>query len=142
MSDSQVRDGAAHVLSAADTALLLAVAGRVAPETAELDAAGRAGFVAVVERALALRPPEQRAQFRLFLRLVRWLPAPLYLRPFEQLRPEQADGVLRWFQDAPVKLLRIGFWGTKTLVFMGYYGRPEIGPAIGYRPPFAGHDAA
>lgn len=41
MSDSQVRDGADRVLSPADTASLLAVAGREVPETAELDAAGR-----------------------------------------------------------------------------------------------------
>ena len=31
-------------------------------------------------------------------------------------------------------LLRRGFWGLRTLVFLGYYGRPEIGGRIGYQP--------
>ena len=36
-------------------------------------------------------------------------------------------------QDAPLLLLRRGFWGLRTLIFMGYYGRDAARDAIGYR---------
>jgi hypothetical protein len=50
----------------------------------------------------------------------------------------QQDAALRWFHDAPLAPLRHGFWGVKTLIFMGYYGRPEAAAEIGYRPARAG----
>ncbi|HSP35980.1 MAG TPA: hypothetical protein VLU46_16840, partial [Thermoanaerobaculia bacterium] len=36
-------------------------------------------------------------------------------------------------QDAPLLPLRRGFWGLRTLVFMGYYSRDDARTAIGYR---------
>ena len=60
-------------------------------------------------------------------------------RTFRRLDGEARDRWLRWLQDGPVPTLRSGFWGLKSLVFMGYYARPEIGPEIGYEPSFDGN---
>ena len=37
--------------------------------------------------------------------------------------------------------VRRGFWGLRTLVFMGYYARPEAAAAIGYRADVRGWEA-
>lgn len=114
--------------------LFLAIAARIVPESAERDAPARERLVALVEDLLATRPPRMRREFALFLRVIRWLPAIRHGRPLDHLAAPDQDAALRWFQDSPVALFRKGFWGVKTLVFLGYYGRPEIGETIGYRP--------
>ncbi|MBI2223203.1 MAG: gluconate 2-dehydrogenase subunit 3 family protein [Acidobacteria bacterium] len=120
------------------TMFLLSVGERIAPGLHDLDAAGRRRVAAIVERAVAARPPRVRRQLSAFLHLLRWLPAARYGRPFDRLRGAQQDAVLRWFHDSPLAPFRHGFWGVKTLIFMGYYGRPEAAAEIGYRPARAG----
>jgi hypothetical protein len=66
--------------------------------------------------------------------VIRWAPIVRYGRPFDRLGAVRQDAVLAWLQDAPVAKLRSGFWGLKTLAFLGYYGRPAAGDTIGYRP--------
>ncbi len=94
----------------------------------------------IVQDAIAKRPPALRRQVGLFLALLRWLPVWRYGARFERLAFEQQIAVLTWFQSAPISLLRKGLWGVKALAFMGYYGRPEIGPELGYRPSSGGND--
>lgn len=119
---------------------LFTVGARIAPGLSELDSNGRDGAAAIVARALASRTPAMRRQLALFLTVLRWAPVVRYGRPFDRLSPPQQDAVLRWFQDAPLTPLRQGFWGVKTLVYMGYYGRPELGAAIAYRPSRRGNE--
>lgn len=119
---------------------LRAVAVRVAPPIAGLDADGDARFVAIVGKALADRPPALVRQFRLFLELLRWAPLLRFGAPFERLGPARQDDVLRFLLDAPVAKLRSGFWGLRALVFMGYYGQTEAWPAIRYAPTFDGNE--
>ncbi len=113
---------------------LLIAGERIAPGMAGLDPGARAQVAAIIAGAIDARPAAVRRQLALFLRLLRWAPLLRYGRPFDRLTPAQQDAVLRWFHDAPVAALRQGFWGVKTLVFMGYYGRTGIGEQIGYRP--------
>ncbi len=119
---------------------LIRLAGRVVPETADLDEEAWARFRAIVEEALGARPPAVRRQFGALLGILRWLPLLRYGRPFEGLAPERQDAALGWFQEAPLRPLRQGFWGLKALVFMGYYGRAEAGAGVGYVPDVAGND--
>ncbi len=114
--------------------LLLAIGGRVAPGLRTLDAAARDRAIAIVERAVAARPRALQRQLGLFLGIVGWSPVLRYGRRFDRLDPGRQDAVLRWFQHAPIAAFRRGFWGVKTLVYMGYYGRPEIGDEVGYHP--------
>lgn len=116
------------------------LAERIVPEVADLDTEGEARFRAIIDEALAARPPQVRRQFGLFLGLLRWLPALRHGAAFERLTPARQDAALAWFHDCPVGRLRQGFWGLKTLVFMGYYGRAEAGEQLGYAPSFAGNE--
>ncbi len=110
-----------------------AVAQTIVPDTSRLDAAGWAEVEGIVERAVASRPPGLRRQLRLFLRALEWLPFLYYGKRFTTLDPVRRSRFLRRIQDAPLLLLRRGFWGLRTLVFLGYYGRPGAAAEIGYR---------
>ncbi len=105
----------------------------VVPETRDLDALGWEELEAIVERALADRPASVRRQLRLFVRIVQVLPILRYGRPFTRLGPDAAVRFLHWLESAPILLLRRGFWGLRTLVFMGYYGQDSVSRALGYR---------
>ena len=120
-------------------AIFLAVAERVVPEMAGLGRRARADALALVEHQLAARPEKVRRELALLLTLIRWAPAIRYGRPFERLSPDRQDAVLAWLQDAPAAKLRAGFWGLKTLAFLGYYGRAEAPETINYRPSHDGN---
>jgi hypothetical protein len=119
----------------------LTVAARVVPAFTALDPERQGRFAAIVGTALAGRPPSLRRQFALFLSVVRWVPALRFGAPFDRLAPARQDAALRWFMDAPLGKLRGGFWGLRALVFMGYYGQPEIWDAIRYAPSFSGNES-
>jgi len=125
-------------LSQEKAEFLQVLAARIVPETTELDAAGLGRFFGIVDEALMDRPVAVRRQFGTFLGVLRWLPAIRYGQPFEKLPFDRQDGVLAWFEDCPVSLLRKGFWGLKAMVFMGYYGQPETNQAVGYAPEVDG----
>ncbi len=110
-----------------------AVARTVVPDAGTLDEAGWREVETIVERALAARPEKLRRQLATFLRLIRWLPVLRYGRTFDALDADRRSHVLAAIERAPVLLARRGFWGLRTLVFMGWYGRRETADAIGYR---------
>lgn len=118
---------------------LIAVAHRIVPGLGRENPELLARFREIVDGAMAARPAAIRAQFSLFLTLLRWLPALRFGAPLDRLPPRTQDRVLRWFQDGPILRLRQGLWAVKTLVCMGYYGQPEIAARIRYRPSFTGN---
>jgi hypothetical protein len=118
-----------------------AVAGTVVPAAASLDEAGWRDVETIVETALAARPEHLRRQLATFLRLIRWLPAARFGRTFGSLDPGRRARVLSSLERSRVLLLRRGFWGLRTLILMGYYGRRAAANAIGYGATRDGWDA-
>ena len=109
-----------------------ALAATIVPEAARLGEDGWRGLEATVERALARRPPSLRRQLRLLIRALQWAPLARWGRPFTRLRERHRVAFLERVQRSRLYPLRRGFWGLRTLVFMGYYLRPGAGQAIGY----------
>lgn len=103
------------------------------PEARELDADGWRRAEAIVEDALAARPPGVRRQLALFVRVAHWLPVLRWGRPLTRLSPDRRLRYLRWLARAPVLAIRRGAWGVRTLAFMAYYGQEEVRTEIGYR---------
>lgn len=128
------------ILSARQWELVFAVGARLVPEVAALDAARRDEFSAIVETALAQRPAGMQRQLRVFLAVIENAPLARFGARFTRLAPAAQDRVLRALQDAPVELLRKGFWGLKALVLMGYYARAEAAAEVGWTPSFAGNE--
>lgn len=118
-----------------------AIAQTVVPEAASLTEPEWATVESVIERQLALRPPAMRRQLQLLIRVIDLLPLVSAARRFRRLDADRRRRILGRLQDAPLLLLRRGIWGLRTLVFMGYYGRPEAAAAIGYRADARGWEA-
>ncbi|MBI1966547.1 MAG: gluconate 2-dehydrogenase subunit 3 family protein [Gemmatimonadetes bacterium] len=118
-----------------------AVGQTVVPEAARLTESEWAAVEDIVEQALATRPPRLQRQLVTLIRLLQWLPLFRYGRPFTALDPTHRTRFLAAIQDAPVLLLRRGFWGLRTLVLMGYYARPVAATEIGYQADPRGWEA-
>ncbi len=123
------------------TSALRAVAITVVPEVAQLTPAEWDEVQAIVTRAVSTRPARQRRQLATFLRFIEWLPVLTYGRRFSRLDVARRTRLLERLQTAPVALVRRGVWGLRTLILMGYYGRPAAGAAIGYRAHPRGWEA-
>lgn len=113
----------------------------VVPEAASLDEKGWGDAERLVETALGMRPANLQRRVLLFLRFVQWLPLVRYGRRFTSLDAARRARFLSSLQGHPVQLIRLGFWGVRTLALMGYYGRPEAAKAIGYAADARGWEA-
>jgi hypothetical protein len=109
-----------------------ALAATIVPQATSLTDAQWAAADAVIHDALLLRPARMRRQLALFIRVVDVLPVLRWGRTFRQLDAERRVRMLSALERSPLLLVRRGFWGVRTLVFMGYYGRPDSHEAIGY----------
>jgi hypothetical protein len=110
-----------------------ALAATIVPEAGALDDSGWSELEAIVEEGLAKRPMAIRTQLRILVRAMNLLPILRFGKTFCTLDPAKRTAFLLAVQDAPLLLLRRGFWGLRTLVFMGFYCREEARAAIGYR---------
>ena len=126
---------------ALDRDIFRAVVPTIVPEAAVLDENGWHDVEQVVESLLEDRPESLKRQLRLFLGLVQWLPVLRYARPFTSLDPAARTRVLAHLQSHRVQKIRVGFWGLRTLVLAGYYGRPAAAQAIGYAARSQGWEA-
>ncbi len=109
-----------------------ALAKAIVPEAEHLDARGWGELESIVEDALAARPRSMRRQLVLFIRALSVLPVFRWGRGFRRLDPHLQSRFLASMQNSPVFLLRRGFWGLRTLVYMGYYGALDGYRAVGY----------
>jgi hypothetical protein len=128
-----------HALATSRVPTLESLARRIVPPWERLDEAGRARFLELIDEALMERPAGVRRQFSTFLLAIRWAPALRWGCRFDRLEAARQDAFLRWLERNPLAKLRQGFWGLKTLLFMGYYGRHESHAEIGYAPSFDGN---
>lgn len=110
----------------------------IIPGYSDLDQTSRERFLEIVDGALGERPESMRRQLALFLKVLNVAPYLRWGRPLGRLDTARAERALLWFQEAPIGKLRQGFWGLKTLVFMGYYGQSEVWPTLGYAQDFDG----
>lgn len=128
-------------LAARTGGVFRAVVTTIVPEAARLDGAQWAELETIVRRFLARRPAHSRRQLAVLLALLDWLPVLRYGRRLTALDPRRRARFLALVEDAPLLLVRRGFWGLRTLAFLGYYGRPEAAAAIGSRADPRGWDA-
>lgn len=121
--------------------VLRAVVSVVVPEASALDEKGWKDLEALIEAALSERPQALKRRLQFFLYLIQWLPALRYGRVFTSLNPVQRTRFLSYLEDHPIQLVRLGFWGLRTVALLGYYGRAEAVKAIGYAADSRGWEA-
>lgn len=118
-----------------------ALAETIVPESKQLDDAAWEDLERIVEQALSAQPESLRKQLRLLIRALNLLPVLRFGRTFRSLEAGKRTLFLHGIENAPLLALRRGFWGLRTLVFLGYYGRREAGESIGYRADPRGWEA-
>lgn len=118
-----------------------AICTAVVPEAAGLDEAGWHDLEAIVRRALATRPAVVRRQLALFTRLLDIVALLRTRHTLAGLSPRARWELLDALSRSRLLLVRRGIWGLRTLVFMGYYARPQAAHDIGYRASAAGWSA-
>jgi len=116
----------------ADPAIFRAVVSTIVPEAAAMDEQEWRDIHQVIEALLRDRPESLKRQLRIFLRAIQWLPVVRYGRSFTRLNPAARARVLAHLQNDRIQKVRVGFWGLRTIVLAGYYGRPQAAQAIGY----------
>jgi len=118
-----------------------ALATTIVPEATRLTTGEWLEVEAIVEDYLSRRPESIRRQLRLFVRVLGLAALARYGRPLVALDPATRTRFLARVQDAPILLLRRGFWGLRTMVYLGYYSRAEAANEIGYRANARGWEA-
>jgi hypothetical protein len=108
------------------------------PAAAGFDEAAWARAEAIVDDALAQRPPAMRRQVALFLRVLGLLAVLRHGRGLGRLDPARTRRLLAWLERSPLLLLRRGTWGVRTLCFMGVYAQPQVRRDIGYAAALRG----
>ena len=121
--------------------IFLAFVSTVVPEATRLDARSWSELESLVDDTLRDRPANLHRQLRLLLRVIEWLPILRYGRPFTALDASHRTKVLGYLQNHPIELIRTGFWGLRTLAFLGYYGRLDGARDIGYGADRRGWEA-
>ena len=124
-----------------DPAIFRAVVSTIVPEAAALDDQGWSDLNQVVEALLRDRPESLKRQLRMFLGAIQWLPVVRYGRPFTRLDAAARTRVLAHLQNNRIQKIRVGFWGLRTIVLAGYYGRPQAAQSIGYAASARGWEA-
>ena len=110
-----------------------ALQARLVPRAAAFSDDERSRSRALVESFLSRQPDATRRKLGLFLIVIDVLSFFVGLRPFRALSPLGQQRLLAFLFDAPVGLLRKGFWGLNTLARMGVYGQTELYEEIAYR---------
>ena len=113
------------VLRAWQRRILVRLAACVVPETATASAQSIDAMADAIDRQLQPRPRLQKIAFKLLLLGLSWmalLPAGLQ------------RSLLRLLEAFPLRLVRVGIWGLKTLIYLGYYGQESVQQRINYLP--------
>ena len=114
------------------------IAETMVPPIADLDDAAFLKVLALIDVRLAGEPPALGRQLRLFVKVLTFLPIFFALRTFGGLAPKRRLAFLEALQDCPIQKLRVGVWGLRTLIYLGYYTDPNVQAALGYRPRLDG----
>ncbi len=130
-----------RVLSPWQYVVLAAAARRIAApdvDDGSVPSADEVGVAEFVDGYLAELPDAMRRDFLRLLAFVEHL-APLGQKlgsRFSRLSSAEQDRVLASLEASPEGLLRGGFDGLKSAVFMGYYRDPRTWKILGYAGPF------
>jgi hypothetical protein len=104
----------------------------VVPETRSMSVEEWREFEGIITMALMKRPPAMRRQLGIFLRLLNVLSFLQTGHALGNLEDRQRAEFLASIENSKLRVFRRGFWGLRTLVFMGYYARAACAGTLGY----------
>jgi hypothetical protein len=115
--------------------VFLAAADRIIPADGVTPGGGTMLTAGIVDWSLSRIDAGLRGQILGLLLGVELLGFFFGLKPFTMLSAKKQDRLLAWMESSPVRLMRMGFFGIKSYVCMGYYPREDAWKVIGYTGP-------
>ena len=113
----------------------LAVADRIIPTDDSSPGGGTMLTAGVVDWALDKMPADLRKKILLFFTVIEIFGFFFGGKPFSKNSNAAKDRELRWLENNPLRLFRMGFFGVKTYICMGYYTREDIWKTFNYDGP-------
>lgn len=113
----------------------LAIANRIIPKDGHSEGGGTMQTAGIVDWGMKKMDASIRSQVLLLIIVMEVLGFVFGLRPFSKNSPAAQDRQLKWMENNPIRLLRMGFFGLKTFVCMGYYTRKNVWETINYDGP-------
>lgn len=117
----------------------LALADRIVPTDEDSESGGTMLTAGVVDWALHRLEPTLRGKLLMLLFAIELLGFFFGGKPFSKNSPTARDQQLRWLENNNIRLLRMGFFGLKTFVAMGYYTRKDAWETMNYDGPVLPH---
>lgn len=122
-------------LSSKKLITFLAVADRIIPKDDDSFGGGTMNTAGVVDWALDKMPADLRKKFLLFFTVIEVLGFLFGGKPFSKCSDVAKDRELNWLESNPLRLFRMGFFGVKTYICMGYYSREDVWKTFDYEGP-------
>ena len=111
------------------------VADRIIPEDENSPGGGSMQTAAVVDWYMKRIPENIRKQILLFLDVIQFTGIFFGGKRFSNNNIQDQERQLKWMENNKVRLFRMGFFGIKTFIEMGYYTREDIWKTINYDGP-------
>jgi hypothetical protein len=115
-----------------------AVADTMLPAVGRAPSGGVERTARIADWALGRLPQKPRGKFLLLLLIVEFLGIFFGGKPFSKCAPEARVRLFAWMETNRLRLFRMGFFGLKNYVCVGYYTREDIWRGIGYAGPIEG----
>ena len=113
----------------------LSVADRILPAAEHSPGGGSMETAAVVDWYMNKVPAGIRKKILLFIDVIQFTGIFFGGRKFANNSIQAQERQLKWMENNKVRLFRMGFFGIKTFVEMGYYTREDIWKTISYDGP-------
>ena len=113
----------------------LAVANQIIPPDEYSPGGGTMLTAGVVDWSLDKMPGDLRKKLLLFIKVIGFMGYFFAGKTFAKCSEPEQEKILKWLENNPLRLFRMGFFGVKTYVTMGYYTRDDIWKTFKYDGP-------
>jgi hypothetical protein len=115
--------------------VFLAAANRIIPPDSDSIGAGTMATAAVVDMSIDQLEPDLRKKLLMLFLAIEPLGIFFGGKKFSKASEVNQDRLLSWMEKNPISPLRLGFFGLKSYICMGYYTREDVWKIIKYDGP-------
>ena len=115
--------------------VFLAAANRIIPPDEDSVGGGTLTTAAIVDLIMDRLEPDLRRKLLMLFLIINPLGILFGGKTFSKTNAKNQDRLLAWMERNPISGLRLGFFGLKSYVCMGYYSREDIWKVIKYDGP-------
>ena len=115
--------------------VFLAAANRVIPPDHDSIGGGTLATAAIIDMVIDTLAPALRKKLLMLFLIIEPLGIFFGGKKFSKATGKNQDRLLTWMESNPISTLRLGFFGLKSYICMGYYTREDIWKVMKYDGP-------